>query len=260
MSNKTLLQLFDRQLRQEIEYPEARRETTKDVVRFVREAPGMNFISFTFAPESELDRVITRELEYFGPKQQPFTWKVCSHDPLQVPLAEHLEKHHFEADDEPGDFMVLDIKNAPSYLFEPGRLDIRRITDLAGLKDVIQVLDKVYGGSNNWVNGRLGGHLQIPGYLSVYTAYVDNQPVSIAWTYFQKGVFASLFAGSTLPEFRNRGLYTALLSTRLQEIRKRGYRYASVEAGPMSRPIVEKHGFQYLTTQTDYIWRGQAES
>lgn len=258
MGTQNLLQLFDRQLRQDIEYPEARREITGDVIRFVREAPGMNFISYTFATESELERVITHELEYFSLKQQPFTWKVCSHDPNQIPLTVRLKKHHFEADDEPGDFMVLDVENGPAYLFEPSQMDIRRISDLAGLKDVIEVLDKVYGGSNIWVNGRLGSHLQIPGYLSVYTAYADDQPVSIAWTYFQKGQFDSLFAGSTLPEFRNQGFYTALLSTRLQEIRTRGYRYAAVEAGPMSRPIVEKHGFQYLTTQTDYIWRGQA--
>ena len=37
-------------------YPEARKEVTKDVVRFIRRAPGMNFVSFTFANEPDLDR------------------------------------------------------------------------------------------------------------------------------------------------------------------------------------------------------------
>ena len=115
-------------------------------------------------------------------------------------------------------------------------------------------MDKVYGNNNDWVYKRLGGHLKVPGYLSVYAAYVDNQPVSIAWTYFQKGKFASLFAGTTLEEHRKRGLYTSLLSIRLKEIRERGYQYAVVEAGAMSRPIVAKHGFQYLTTLIDYVW------
>jgi hypothetical protein len=43
---------------------------------------------------------------------------------------------------------------------------------------------------------------------------------------------------------------------RLKEIRLRGYQFAVVEAGPMSRPIVEKHGFQHLTTAYDYQWQG----
>ena len=57
MNKDKLLQLFDKELRQEIEYPEARKEITSDVVRFVREAPGMNFVSYTYAGESDLDRV-----------------------------------------------------------------------------------------------------------------------------------------------------------------------------------------------------------
>jgi len=91
--------------------------------------------------------------------------------------------------------------------------------------------------------------------LSVYAAYLDDQPVSIAWTYFPRGRFATLFAGSTIAEYRQRGLYTSLLATRLKEIRERGYRFAVVEAGAMSKPIVAKHGFQQLTTVHDYEWK-----
>jgi GNAT superfamily N-acetyltransferase len=134
-------------------------------------------------------------------------------------------------------------------------VDIRRIDTPAGLKDIIYVLDQVWGGHHTWVNDRLGGHLQIPGYLSVYAAYVHDEPVSIAWTYFPHGQFATLFAGSTIAEYRKQGLYTSLLETRLNEIRERGYHYAVVEAGAMSKPIVAKHGFQHLTTVYDYEWK-----
>jgi DNA-binding GntR family transcriptional regulator len=147
------------------------------------------------------------------------------------------------------------VNNAPSQLLQPVSADIRRIDDPEGLKDVVYVLDKVYSNDNAWVYDRLGSHLEIPGYLSIYLAYVDNQPASIAWTYFPKGYFAMLFAGSTISEFRKQGLYTSLLSVRLQEIRERAYRIAVVEAGSMSRPIVAKHGFQHLTTKYDYEWK-----
>jgi GNAT superfamily N-acetyltransferase len=260
-------------------YPEARKEVTPDVVRFVRKSPGMNFVSFTFANEQNLERVIDQQVDYFLPMQQPFTWKVYDHD-LLPSLKDKLATRGFAGDADPAAVMVLRVKKAPASLFQPlttldllskspagsarvvpgakrsGKTDIRRITDREGLKDIIHVLDRVYGGHNTWVNGRLGGHLQVPGYLSVYAAYVEDQPVSIGWTYFPRGQFASLFAGTTLAEYRKQGLYTSLIAARVQEIRERGYAYAVVEAGSMSKPILARHGFQHLTTVHDYEWKG----
>lgn len=255
MNKNNLLVRYDKDLRLRISYPEARKEITRDVVRIIRKAPGMNVVAFTFANESNLTNVIDREVDYFTPMQQPFTWKVYDHDRLPS-LKDKLASRGFAEDTDPAEVMVLDVKNAPASLFQPAKVDVRRIDTHAGLRDIIYVLDKVWGGHNTWVNERLGEHLEVPGYLSVYAAYVDNQPASIAWTYFPRGHFATLFAGSTIAEHRNQGLYTSLLSTRLKEIRERGYRYAVVEAGAMSKPIVAKHGFQHLTTVYDYEWKG----
>jgi len=255
MKRNSLLIRYDKDLRLRIMYPEARKEITRDVVRIIRKAPGMNVVAFTFANEAKLHNVIHQEVEYFRPLEQPFTWKVDDHDLLPT-LKEELVEHGFAGDDDPADVMVLDVKNAPAALFQPVTTDIRRVTNVEGLKDIIYVLDQVWGGHNTWVNDRLGGHLKAPGYLSLYVAYVEDRPASIAWTYFPRGQFATLFAGSTLPEYRRQGLYTSLLSTRLREIRERGYRYAVVETGAMSRPIVAKHGFQHLTTVHDYEWQG----
>jgi hypothetical protein len=255
MNKNNLLVRFDKDLRLRGMYPEAYKEITRDVVRIVRKAPGMNFVSFTFANETTLHQVIHQELEYFLPLDQPFTWKVYDHDRLPS-LKDELFEHGFAPDEDPAAVMVLDVKHAPSVPPRAAAAQIRRIDTLEGLKDVIYVLDHVWGGHNAWVNDRLGGHLRIPGYLSVYAAYVEDQPASIAWTYFPYGQFATLFAGSTIAEYRNQGLYTGLLETRLNEIRERGYRYAVVEAGAMSKPIVAKHGFQQLTTVYDYEWKG----
>jgi GNAT superfamily N-acetyltransferase len=255
MNKKNLLVRYDKDLRLRIMYPEARKEITNDVVRIIRNAPGMNIVSFTFANENKLHQVIHQELEFFSPLKQPFTWKVYDHD-LLPRLKGELVTHGFAPDEDPAAVMVLDVSNAPLAPHQPVPADIRRIDTPEGLKDIIYVLDKVWGGHNTWVNDRLGHHLQVPDYLSVYAAYVENQPASIAWTYFPHGQFATLFAGSTIAEYRKQGLYTSLLEKRLQEIRERGYRYAVVEAGSMSKPIVAKHGFQHLTTVYDYEWKG----
>ena len=255
MKKNSLLVRYDKDLRLRIMYPEAHKEITNNVVRIVRQAPGMNFVAFTFANESQLHEAIHQEVEYFVPLNQPFTWKVYEHD-LLPNLRDELISHGFASDEDPAAVMVLDVCNAPATPHQPAQADIRRIDAVEDLKDIIYVLDKVWGGHNTWVNDRLGKHLEIPGYLSVYAAYVKDEPASIAWTYFPRGQFATLFAGSTLPEYRKQGLYTSLLETRLKEIHERGYRYAVVEAGAMSKPIVAKHGFQHLTTVYDYEWKG----
>jgi hypothetical protein len=255
MNRNNLLVRYDKDLRLRINYPEARKEITRDVVRILRNAPGMNVVAFTFANETRLDSVIAREVDYLQPLNQPFSWKVYDHDRLPS-LKSRLSLNGFQEEGDPADVMVLDVRKAPAALLQPVTTDIRRVTDGDGLKDVIHVLDEVWGGHNTWVNERLGSHLQVPGYASVYVAYIENRPVSIAWTYFPRGQFATLFAGSTVPAYRRQGLYTGLLATRVQEIRRRGYPFAVVETGAMSRPIVAKYGFQHLTTVYDYEWKG----
>ena len=49
------------------------------------------------------------------------------------------------------------------------------------------------------------------------------------------------------PTLCNSGLYTTILSARVQEVIHRGRRYLVVDAGAQSRPIVARHGFVHLT-------------
>jgi hypothetical protein len=103
---------------------------------------------------------------------------------------------------------------------------------------------------------RLGEHLAIPQFLSVYVAYVDDQPACAGWAYFSpRGRFADLWGGSTVPEHRQRGLYTAVLALRVQEAQRRGYSFLTVDTSPMSRPIVAQHGFRLMTHAQDFDWK-----
>jgi GNAT superfamily N-acetyltransferase len=135
--------------------------------------------------------------------------------------------------------------------------EVRRITDPEAIGDVISVNARVWNEDNSWLNRKLAHDLgNTPDQISVYVAYVDGKPVSSAWMYFTPhSQFASLWGGSTLPEFRKRGLYSALLEARIVEARQRGIRFLTIDAMSMSRPIVAKFGFQILTHATGCVWK-----
>jgi len=255
MNREDLLALYDQQLRIEIEIPGMRKETFPGLVRFVRPAPGMNFIQFSRLEETEVDAVIQEQIDYYLPMEQPFEWKVCDHD-LPSNLKERLMALGFAPDDDPDAVMVLDLEEASPALLEPVQGDVRLLTRREQLDDVVHIEEQVLGGSFAWLKERLGNHLEISGYLNVYAAYVEDRPVSAGWIFFNRNCqFASLYGGSTVPEMRKRGLYTSLVAVRAQEAIRRGYRFLITGASPMSRPILQKIGFTWLTTSHGCEWQ-----
>jgi hypothetical protein len=254
MASTNLLTLFDREMRQELVIPDMRKDLFPWGVRFVRPAPGMSFIQYSKLAYDELDRTIDEQISYFRALQQRFTWKIYAHDRAEV-LQERLLARGF-IPDEPAAVMALDLEQAASMLLAPIQLDVRPIVQRDQLKDIIRVLEAVWGGDFGWVSERLGAHLEIPGYLSAFTAYLQDRPVSVAWVYFPPGSqFASLWGGSTLVEQRGKGWYSALLARRVQEAIHRGRRYAFIETGPESQPIVARRGFTQLTAEQDFEWQ-----
>jgi len=125
---------------------------------------------------------------------------------------------------------------------------------------VVDLENAVWGTDHHDLGERLIRDLrERPEVVSLYLSFAGQQPASAAWMYFHSGSrFASLWGGSTLPQFRNQGHYSLLLAARAQEARARGYSMLTVDASPMSRPILEKHGFQYLATTTPCKWTVQS--
>jgi hypothetical protein len=259
MDNHDLLTLYDTQLRIEIEYPGVRKEAFPQLVRFIKPAPGMNFIAYSRLDESNLATVIQEQIAYFVPLTQPFSWHVYDHD-SPPDLTRQLLAHGFAPDDDPDAVMVFEVQDASPALLQPVTLDVRRIAQRDQLDDVIRVETQVWGGDFGWLKQRLGDHLEIPDYLSVYVTYVDGQPACSSWVYFHPhSQFASLFGGATLPAYRKRGLYTAALAVRVQEAMRRGYRWLSTGASSMSQPILAQNGFRLLTHAYAYEWTGKPE-
>ena len=165
-----------------------------------------------------------------------FEWKAYDHD-TPPDLVARLGARGFEIED-PEALMVLDLADAPAALWEPIAQDVRRLTDPAQLAEIASIQEAVWGEKFDWLAKALADEMaQDSERIQFYMAYAGGVPACSAWIRFHPPTqFASLWGGSTLPAYRQRGLYTATLAARVQEARRRGFRYLTIDASPDEPP------------------------
>jgi GNAT superfamily N-acetyltransferase len=251
LNTNELLALFDADQRYQADNPSTLREETPETVRFFTHDGQHAFITYSRLTEQNADSVIAREVERV--RGLECEWKLYTHD-HPADLGARLAAHGFQAE-EPETVVVLDLAQLPAVLRHPPAHTIRPITDEDGIRELVQIENTVWGDDHAWLGEELLAELQQPGErLLIFLAECDGVPAATAWIRFRpESRFASLWGGSTLPEFRKRGLYTALLAVRAQAAIRRGVDFLTVDAGPMSRPILERLGFVALTGTQPYI-------
>ncbi|MAU12311.1 MAG: GNAT family N-acetyltransferase [Anaerolineaceae bacterium] len=255
MNKADLIALYTQDQRVDVTYPDSRRDVLPNLIRHVAMSnDSEGSIIYSRLDADTVDAAIDEQIEYFKALGQPFEWKVYDYD-LPSDLKDRLAAHGFAVEEREA-IMVLDIVQAPDMFWQPITHDIRRITDVSQLADVRHIEEVVWDEDAARIETYLGGTLQAhPEQMSVYVAYIDEQPASAAWIYYpENSQFASLWGGSTIKAYRKRGLYSALLAIRAQEARARGVAYLTVDASPMSQPILEKHGFGTLAYSYPCKW------
>jgi GNAT superfamily N-acetyltransferase len=115
---------------------------------------------------------------------------------------------------------------------------------------------EVWSEDRSWLAVGLGAELAAdPTSITIMVAEVEDSVVSAGWVRYTRGTdFASLWGGSTLPRFRRRGVYRALVAARARLAVARGYQYLQVDASDNSRPILERLGFVALTVTVPYMF------
>ncbi|MFZ1471306.1 MAG: GNAT family N-acetyltransferase [Anaerolineae bacterium] len=291
MTTGEILALYDAEMRRDPFDPFGRVEKLPDLTRVMMEPPGRHggWILYTrLSPETADEAIATqiadmsRHMETAGRgledgdgntqggiesgiesssesssesrSESSFEWKVFDHD-TPADLKQRLIAHGFEPD-EPEALMALDLEEAPARLLQPVSADILRITDPAQLSLVAAVQAQVWEKPTPGLEDELAQTLRThPDLMSIFQAYADDKPVANARICYHPGRrFADLWGGSTLPAYRGRGIYTALVAVRAQEARTRGVRFLTVDASPMSRPILQKLGFRHLVYTTPFVW------
>jgi len=139
----------------------------------------------------------------------------------------------------------------------PGGVVLREVGDRVDFERIGELEAATWGHSGeSWYPATLEQELAAdPVGLAIFVAEADGLVVSAGWVRFPSGTdFATLWGGATLPPWRGRGIYRALVRRRAQLAAERGRRYLEVDASADSRPILERLGFRAVTDTRPYVW------
>ncbi|KHT62047.1 acetyltransferase [Photobacterium gaetbulicola] len=231
---------------------------TDGVIKFVSDSPEGSYISYFSLTEQSVQAAVEKEMAYFYSLGKPFEWKTyCTDQPSHI--GELLLSNGFEQQ-ESESFMALDLSTVSECEVDESR--IVEVADAEGIRDAIRVQEQVWGTRLDWqYTHLLNMKTQSPSEISIYVVYDDGKPVTSAWLVFNgDSPFAGIWGGSTLAEYRGRGYYSLLLNKRINQAKTRGKQYLMIDASAMSRPIVAKHGFVFVSTTTPYIFKPGKQS
>jgi GNAT superfamily N-acetyltransferase len=85
-----------------------------------------------------------------------------------------------------------------------------------------------------------------------WIARVENQVVGTAGA-VRGEVGVNLFGGAVLSDARGRGVYRALIRARWDDAKHHGTPALTVQAGRMSRPVLERLGFEFIAPMFTYV-------
>jgi GNAT superfamily N-acetyltransferase len=204
-----------------------------------------------------LDELIERQVRLFTERGEEVEWKLHGHD-RPADLADKLDARGFRPEEPETVVIGLVAPLAAAPVRQIPGVRLREVTSRADLDRIATMEEHVWGdGSRDYLADSLERELAAdPGGLLVVVAETEDRVVSAGWTRYVPGTeFATLWGGSTLAEFRGRGIYKAIVEHRARRAAERGYRLLQVDCSPDSRPILERVGFVPITTTTPYIFR-----
>ncbi|GHK01297.1 N-acetyltransferase [Streptomyces sp. Y2F8-2] len=257
MDRAAVLALYDRDMRQGArpDEPGARVERDTAVVRRTGPPHGWNGVVWSDLDETTADTAIAEQIAYFTGLGREFEWKLYGHD-LPVDLGERLRAAGFTPEPEET-LMVAEAADLTLDVEVPDGIRIVPVTGPAGVDLVTDVHEKAFGTDGTRLRHRLlAGLAGDRDDVVAVVALAGDEPVSSARLELVPGTrFAGLWGGGTVPHWRGRGLYRALVAHRAKVAASRGYRYIQVDATDQSRPILTRLGFEPLTTTTPYVYK-----
>ncbi len=216
---------------------------------------GWSAVVWSDLDEASADAGIAEQVSYFARMGRTVEWKLYGYDrPADLPR--RLRAAGFEPEAEET-LMVAEIAGLRTDDELPAGVRLVEVSDAPGIDLLVRVHEKVFGVDHAWLGQALCAQMSdAPDTLAAVVALAGDEPVCAGRVEFHQGTdFASLWGGGTLPQWRGRGIFRALVAHRARLAAERSFRYLLVDASAQSRPILERLGFVPLTTTTPYVLR-----
>lgn len=203
---------------------------------------------------TELDSLIARQRDYFQARGQGVEWKLRAHD-LPADLPERLVAAGF-VPQEAATVLLAFAEEVAAEPVLPGGVVLRQVSEAEDLRRFADLQTEVFGVDCSWVAAHLSAHMSAdPDQITILVAEAGDELVCAAFAMYEPGTdFVALLGGATLPKWRGRGIYRAMIAARAREAVARGVRLLHVDASPASAPILRRCGFHEITTSTHYEW------
>ena len=258
LDRQAVLAAFDEQVRRrpDPDGADGRVEREDGVVRCVSGASGWHGVTWSALDETDADAVIAAQVSRFAALGRPWEWKHYSYDqPPDLParlLAAGFAREPAEA------LLVAQIADLALDVAPPDGVALQAITDANGVEALVSVHDEVFGEEHRALGEALRQRLaQEPSSAAAVVAFAGRTPICAGRVEFHAGTdFASLWGGGTVPAWRGRGVFRAVVAHRAALAAARGFRYLQVDASPDSRPILRRLGFVELATTTPFTHPG----
>jgi GNAT superfamily N-acetyltransferase len=239
-------------------------------VTMERDGPVLRFVGFDWGgfltyrdlgglAGPELDALIARQRDYFADRGERVEWKLHGHDePADLP--DRLRTAGFEPEERETVVVGPVAGLAAVQPVVPRGVRLREVTAREDLDRIAAMEGAVWGSDRGWLAEALDRELTAdPHAMTVVVAEAGEDVVCAGWVRYATGTgFATLWGGSTLPEWRRQGIYRAVVVYRARLAAARGFTYLQVDASDDSRPILQRLGFVAVATTTPYVFRPSA--
>jgi hypothetical protein len=211
-------------------------------------------IVYSHCPVDLVEEVVRAEITRAESRGYTLEWKLYDHD-LPASLGDCLLAARFQPEDAES-VMVLPLADDALSAFDNHGHVVRRVHDREGLEHVAEISREIGRADVETETRQLSASLRdFPDEMSVHVAYLDGEPVACGRIYFTPhSEMAELAGGRTKTTHRGRGLFTALVASRLREAVAKNRRYAVVDALPTSEPILRTRGFQQVTITRPFVY------
>lgn len=256
-----LLAAYDAQLRTDAETPSAVSVALLGPLRLVTFSGGRGFVTYEHlqaVDAGDLDELVDGVLAHFraDPEITRVEWKARAHD--QVPgLRESLLAHGFVAMDTRSIMIGEAERLAVEVPLDDG-VTLRQVKDESDVRAMCAMTARAFdiseGHATEIADALLRRQSRDDG-MELWVAEHDRQMVAAGRLEPVSGTdFAGIWGGSTLPEWRGRGIYRALTSVRARTALLQGKTLIHSDSSDYSRPILERYGFIKVSEVHPYTW------